>query len=180
MIPKTQIPAITPIQLLDEVLTFICVKPIAKGNIEQGKLITELKKVIPLIDIEDDFASQILRVFDKLEKENYIICEQRNVRYNDLSGEGATRLEYCYRVTFDGKLFFEQGGYSKKYAHDESERNRLTALESSQLEYNEAQRKQAATLNKLTFWVAVGTLLAAVYYMTELYWNHGWFHFGHH
>jgi len=70
-------------------------------------------------------------------------------------------LNYC-SITFEGRLFWEDGGYNGKFISDASENNRLKKIELQQL--------------ILTWVLGVSAFVAAVYYCVELYWKHGWFH----
>ena len=71
-------------------------------------------------------------------------------------------------ITMQGSFFIENGGYSQKSVDASSENTRLKNLETS-------RKIQSKVLNWLTCIIAVGTLIAAVYYLTELYWEHHWF-----
>jgi hypothetical protein len=78
--------------------------------------------------------------------------------------------EYC--ITFGGKLHYDSGGYYQRSLNDASENVRLKNLEI-------ARQTQGKALNWLTFWIALGTLIAAIYYLTELYWKYHWFSWFH-
>jgi len=60
-----------------------------------------------------------------------------------------------YLITFEGVLFLKQGGYS-------GEKRRKTILTNLRLVE--------------TWLIAIGAAAAAVYYLTQLYWEHHWFH----
>ena len=141
----------TPTEKLDKVLSIFSDNP-------KHLKTTELQNI--LIDTWPAKREELIMIIDKLRKDDYVIMISPDQ----------------FQISFEGDLLIKSGGYAKKYADDERENIRLTALESFQHEYNVAQRKQATTLNWLTFWVAVGTLIAAVYYLTELYWKYHWFH----
>lgn len=72
----------------------------------------------------------------------------------------------CYYITFEGVLFKEQGGYDQKL---------ITA---NQAKYNLSyQISLYSNLNRLTFWIAFGTSVAAVYYGIEIgKWIYNCFH----
>lgn len=75
-----------------------------------------------------------------------------------------------YRVTFAGRFWAERGGYLGEHQRQNVENIRAGKIE-------RAQRDFRRTQNVLLVLVALGTLMAGVYYCVELYWNHGWFHF---
>jgi len=70
-----------------------------------------------------------------------------------------------------GFYFIEQGGYSQRKINNDAESTRVGKLETNQM----ANQRRMIWLTAI---LAVGTTLAAIYYCVELYWNHGWFHFG--
>ena len=69
-----------------------------------------------------------------------------------------------------GFYFIEQGGYAQRKINRDAENIRLGKIERGQRDFRRTQ-------NVLLILVALGTLMAGVYYCVELYWNHGWFHF---
>lgn len=71
-----------------------------------------------------------------------------------------------YAITYEGTIEHLLGGYEQKYL----EANRLALSK-----YH--QDRMARRLYWINFWIAVATGIAALYYLTKLYWEHGWFHF---
>lgn len=74
-----------------------------------------------------------------------------------------------YFISFEGRLFFESGGYKQKIIDDASENTRLDKIEMS-------QKVNRRWMTGLTLILAVASLLAGLYYCVELYWKHHWFH----
>lgn len=66
--------------------------------------------------------------------------------------------EDMYYVTFQGQLF---EGYLAQYRNKMANSNRIKKLEDLTLE-------NAKKLNTLTTWIAIGTIIAAVYYVIEI------------
>lgn len=74
-----------------------------------------------------------------------------------------------YRITFEGRIFSQNGGYQKKYLDESSQNTQATALQKEQKDF----RRNTILLTVI---LSVGTTIAAVYYLVELYWKHHWFH----
>jgi hypothetical protein len=68
-------------------------------------------------------------------------------------------------ITVRGWFFIDNGGYTQQKINQDSEKNRLQNIETSQLSLS---RK----LNVLTAIIAGGTVVAAVYYFLDIYDNH--------
>ncbi len=69
--------------------------------------------------------------------------------------------EHKYRITFEGKMFIFDGGYAVDYENRNSHQIEINRIKNLQINL---QQK----LNLLTFWVTIGTLIAAVYYAIEV------------
>lgn len=102
-----------------------------------------------------------------------------------LNKDGFVRYEYegnfvdfyddyaHFLISFDGKFFYETyGGYENKKTTDDSYTSRLASLEVS-------RHEQGQTLNRLTGWIVFGTLagavaglIAALYYLSQLFQRH--------
>lgn len=73
-------------------------------------------------------------------------------------------------VTIEGYfLITQEGGYTQKKINRDAENTRLASLE-----YHQKYHRRWMTA--LTTILAVGGLIAAVFYLAELYWKYGWFH----
>ena len=106
----------------------------------------------------------ILSILKRLEKDGYVECDDRAVTHEHPENR-------VYRLTFDGRFWIENGGY-----HAEADRQNAESIRVGKIE--RAQRDFRRTQNVLLILVSLGTLMAGVYYLVELYWNHGWFRFG--
>jgi len=100
-----------------------------------------------LIEEMDDIYS----ILKKLVKNEY-------VEFHDIS---SMRRHPQYSITFEGKVFTEQGGYRQKLMNESSENIRLVKIENAQKQFRRVQ-------NVLLTIVAAGTLIAAVYYIMEI------------
>jgi hypothetical protein len=123
--------------------------------------------IAELLQKEASFVNfgDIISILAKLHKDGYIEYDDRAVKIEDIS-----KNNRVYRLTFEGRYWIERGGYDAENRRTFVESIRLERLEKTQIQYQ-------IWLIWLTAILAVGTTIAALYYGTELYWNHGWFHF---
>ena len=146
----------SPVQKLDEVLKFLATSHFAKAGIILSDI---LKKLQPKIQDGDE----LLRILDKLIDDNFVKPIVRSVEW--LPDSGTT----YYKITFTGSYQYSLGGYQQIMDSQNAESIRIGKIEHS------AKVNQTA-LTCLTAIVALGTLIAAIYYLTELYWKYHWFH----
>jgi hypothetical protein len=73
-------------------------------------------------------------------------------------------------LTFEGRVFVEQGGYKQKQLDQNAEKNRVEKLETS-------QRELMKRLNFLTGWVAFGTVALALIELLSITLEYHWFSF---
>jgi hypothetical protein len=110
-----------------------------------------LKELLLKQELPDLFSHNMDQVFDKLQKDGYLAFIKGTSKDDPDS----------YHITFEGQLF---EGYLAQYRNKMENSNRIKNLENSTLE-------NAKKLNTLTTWIAIGTIIAAVYYLIEIY-NH--------
>lgn len=76
---------------------------------------------------------------------------------------------FKYKISFEGRLFIQSGGYAQKLIRDDAENKRIERLETNQQKYE-----------RFVFWltltVAVGTVFQALLAVADLYWKYHWFH----
>jgi hypothetical protein len=130
---------LSAVQKLDKVLKIL--------NINQRMTIAEISAQ-PIINLT---ADDIILILQKLVKDNYV------KRYQP--GKYASPFtETTYKITFEGNVFIEQGGYVNEAEAKALEKTRIESLAAYQLE-------QSDTLNRLTKWIALASCIAAVYYL---------------
>jgi len=101
-----------------------------------------------------DGIKGVISAVNKLDKDELVEC--RKSIQND-------NIEYkYYKTTFKGELFIQDGGYIGKAKVLEHEKNQLEILQLSQIE---TQSK----LVMLTCIIAIGTFIAALYYLLEIW-----------
>lgn len=139
----------TVIDKLDALLDFL-----AKSNNSSYPFDTILSK------LEKDGYSfsphELDRCLFKLVKDGNLISDERTVDFSS-SGQPKRIQKTFYSISHDGELLHLSGGYSSK----QSEQDQL----------NEIKRKQFAIekrMVRLTFWIAAGTIIAAIYYLLSI------------
>lgn len=92
------------------------------------------------------------------------LIEDKNVNFKDTSPihGGTLHSDRIYSLTFKGKIFCEQGGYTQQKVSADAEKIRMETLE-------RFQKQNTSRVTFLTFLIAVGTAVAAVYYGIEVY-----------
>lgn len=138
---------ISPIKQIDLVLTFL------NDNFSNKPNINTIRQKFSDLD-----SYEIDQILNKLLKDGYVIYDNDGRQIDFINSEYIKVL-----ITFEGKLFHQQGGYNQKLINDSYESNRLERIEKVQL--------------VLTIILAVSAFVAAVYYLVDLYWRYGWFRF---
>lgn len=124
----------TPIEVIDKVLHFFATKEIAKTYIPYDLILHSFKL----------YTNDLIMILNKLKKDEYVCREEIT---NKLTKE----VVNGYRITFEGLLFYNQGGYEQEMIRRNAESIRVEKLEIS-------QQTLMAKLNVLTGWVAGGTI----------------------
>ena len=114
----------------------------------------------------------LLPILKKLHREGYIEYDDRAVSSDDVNTNARV-----YRLTFDGRFWIESGGYHAEADRRKAEADRRDAENIRAERLEKTQMALQKWLVALTAILAVGTVVAALWYGTDLYWNHGWFHF---
>jgi hypothetical protein len=136
--------SLTSIQKLDKVLELFATSPSISDNLSmlESEVDVKLKKEMK-VEIRWE---EIMRILNKLVKEEYLEKESNN--------QGGM----LYRITFDGMLFYSQGGYRQKIEDEILERTRLK------------------NQNRIGKWssigVAVGTIGLLLWEITKVLWHH--------
>jgi|GEM_PF-5665949 len=109
---------------------------------------------------------EFTRIIKKLDKDGFVECEMQGTPVHSQQRD----YKYPhYKITFEGETLLDlEGGYS----------GRLTSQNKEKVEVDKQrilQMRLQTKLNRLTFWIAIGTVIAAIYYLNELYLK-GWFH----
>lgn len=114
-------------------------------NKTAGKYIEEKELENYMVKIRGIFIHNIKIILQKLFKDNFIEV------YQD-----------CFIISFEGKMFIEDGGYEKQLINETNRNNRIENLEKNQIIYQRI-------LIWLTALVALGTIVTGIYYGIEIY-----------
>jgi hypothetical protein len=141
---------LTSVEKLDLVLKFFLESPHAFPLVHEETL---LKYLAP--DTVGN-AVELKQILDKLFKDEYVNFDLRNIN-------GGNVAVKHYKLTFEGDYFFRyEGGYLGKYKKEKENNAQLDF-------YRKNQAEQAVRLNTLTTWISIGTVIAALYYIGEIF-----------
>lgn len=143
---------LTAVEKMDAILSFLSTWK--WGALADGEIYGHIVKKHRELDGQANFGSELLRILRKLEKDGYVYTVERK---SDIFKTVVTK--YC--ITFEGELFSQIGGYKQQIINDGSENTRLEKIESAAT----ANRK---TVTALTWIIAIGTAIAAIYYAVEV------------
>lgn len=146
------------IKLLDDILKYLL-------HIQKAEkpYIVGLKPIdSSFIKIDNSFFKSAIL---KLLKDDYIYLgnnvELKNI--NNLSIAG------LIEITFDGIIFINQGGYQNYYNKLLIEQNLISEIKDEQRRHSKALVHLNRWMVGLTIVVAIGTLIAAIYYLVEIF-----------
>ncbi len=74
-----------------------------------------------------------------------------------------------FKISLNGQVFIARDGYQGDIDKANEEKNRIYQLEIR-------QSQMASRLYWINLTIAIGTSIAAIYYIVELYWKYHWFH----
>lgn len=131
-----------PFQYIDRVLTYMAMDKDATLKLSTKRIWQNLKAQNEGFDLTEGTLRLIM---NKLVKDAYVFFEQHD----------STKV---YKITIEGLIFQKLGGYEQKLNND--------TLHERQEESNQNTQR---ILFWFTFIVAVGTLIAAVYYILEIW-----------
>lgn len=132
----TEIRMVSPIKNLDSVLYFLANHVPKKAGSTEIMIGLKARKVV----VTDNELNLIL---NKLSKDEFITIKQ--------AFTNSPIVFILYSITFEGLVFYQQGGYA------------------AQIRKDSLQRKTQKILFWFTGIVAVGTLIAAFYYSIEIW-----------
>jgi hypothetical protein len=101
----------------------------------------------------------------KLVKDGYVNTESDN-SIDPLFK--SPKKDHYYKISFEGMVFIENGGYENEYRKNQKEQIEYSDLQKRQSLLEDKQLKTQNQLVFLTFLVALGTLIAGLYYVLEI------------
>ena len=129
----------TSIQKLDRVLKFFATKDFTIEGMSEERAKNIINKKLVAENIEQIDSVEFQLILQKLFEDKFVFKKQPL----DIS------------ITFEGKYFAETNGYQGKFERENSEKTRV--------------KEYAKRMIWLTRILALGTSIAAWYYLTELY-----------
>ena len=102
---------------------------------------------------------------ERLLQDNYIkeIAENLNLRGIEIG------IVTKYRLTVQGYTFIKESGYYNTFISKISLEKENSHLRESQIELNNSTLATNELMTRLTKFIAVGTIIAAIYYLLEIY-----------
>lgn len=101
----------------------------------------------------------------KLVKDGYVNQESEKTTDQIFN---TPRTDHYYRISFEGLVFIKNGGYENHYAKIQMKENELSDLKSQQSRHSTALVRLNRWLVILTWVIAIGTLVAGIYYLIEI------------
>lgn len=143
---------LTPIEKLDFILKYFV-------EMDGGPY----KQIILILDeLELDNAKELFEIIHRLIKDGYLTFEITSIKDKDTK---------VYGSTFDGRLFYNNGGYKAKSLID-AEIALLKGLEADRLRrLDEDSRANQIRLNMLTHWLVWGTIGASIIALLLFLWQ---------
>ena len=157
----------TPIEQIDAVLKLLAEDETLQPYASDGEILAAL--IVKYPESEHlGYGMDTLRILNKLVKDGYVDFKEDNFK----SGHILIERPNKYFITFDCGLFHQQGGYAEQLRNQNSHDARMESLEDSA----KANRQWMLWLTVL---VALGTTVAASYYLLEIL-NHWYFVYPRH
>jgi hypothetical protein len=147
------------IKILDEVLKYLIItefRTFAEMRNDANEKSDFLKDIDNFI-----FKSALL----KLVKDGYVIEYSEN-KIDEIFN--TPRTNYYYDISFEGIIFINAGGYENEYQKNQMQKIEYFELKKKQSLLEEKQLKTQFQLVLLTLIVALGTLIAGLYYILEI------------
>ncbi|MGO4921620.1 hypothetical protein [Maribacter spongiicola] len=147
------------IKILDELLIFL-----SKTNENQFPYIkNELEKESDFLkNIENSLLHAALL---KLVKDGYV--NEESEEYTDPLFK-TPKINYFYKISFEGLVFMNHGGYENLIRKNQTLENLRNEMTERQNALEEKQVRFQGQIVFLTWAIALGTLIAAVYYFLEI------------
>lgn len=148
---------LNPIRSLDSVLEFMA-GPWARGRSTDGELYSLFAQKSQ-IEMEPGY---FLKVLERLVKDQYVHKEMLDP-FREIGK--TSLLKNYYAINFDGELFYQRGGYAVEEKNDALAKR----VEEDRLNRSENTAKR---LNRLTFWLVIGTVSLAIIEIVKMFLEH--------
>ena len=101
----------------------------------------------------------------KLVKDGYAIEYSETTTDRIFGGE---KTNYYFDISFEGIFFIKNGGYENEFQKNQKQQIEYSSLQKKQSLLEQKQLKIQSQLVLLTLIVALGTLIAGLYYILEI------------
>ena len=101
----------------------------------------------------------------KLEKDGYVYIVSEN-KISKIFNNNIT--EYFYSISFEGVIFLKYGGYVYQQVENQIEKIQLEKLQNNAVHQANEQLSLHRQVVFLTWAIALGTLIAGIYYILEI------------
>ena len=101
----------------------------------------------------------------KLVKDGYVNQESEKTTDRIFN---TPRTDYYYRISFEGLVFIKNGGYHYQYQKNQTLENLKNEMTERQNALELKQSRVQGQIAFLTWIIALGTLIAGVYYLIEI------------
>lgn len=147
------------LEILDAILKYI----LKNGNNSFGfiKKDDKLKSTFSQ-EVENNTLAS---AFIKLEKDGYINSYLKKV---GLNLDNTPRTVDYYNISFEGIFFIKNGGYEKELQKNQKAEIEFVELKKRQFLLEEKHSSIQCQLLFLTWVIAIGTFVAAIYYLIEV------------
>ena len=147
------------LNILDDLLRYLL---ITKHNQFNSFVQDKDNKTILLNLIDNSILHSALL---KLVKDGYVNQNSDNVTDRIF---GTTKTDHYFKISFEGTVFIENGGYENEYQKTQKEQNDYSELKKKQSLLEEKQISNQFQIVVLTWIIALGTLIAGLYYVLEI------------
>ena len=107
----------------------------------------------------------IEQILVKLTNDGYLSTQE----YYAFAGEKVADSGNHYVLTFDGEVFYEQGGYKADFLKNQKYTLLIENERKHNLKVADNMEANAKRLNRLTFWLSIGTGILALIEIIKLF-----------
>jgi hypothetical protein len=135
-----------------------------KGVNEENPYIQNNEAVLTFV--YDNHISKTLN--DRKESSDMLLMIQKLLDDKYIYSIPSDNNVLTYKITFDGLVFHQKGGYDQQRKNNQAEIDYIKRLATKTEDNTLFQTASQKKINLLTFFVALGTLIAACYYLEEI------------
>lgn len=149
-------PELSAIEQLDGILKWL---------VENAKQFWEIENIVnqPSYNhLRQSIDNQLLHlILERLVKDGKASVDESEREITYSYADSKMQKIWLYKVSFDGLVFYKQGGYARLL---QLENDKLITLQQER----EYQERQTKALKSLQLWIVIATVVAGLYYLVEL------------